>query len=84
MKEFIAANGGLIATVALVVLVLNTLLSGIKKALYMIMDKTATTADNKLYDFINSACQFLGKILDVIGHNPEHSELEEVKTEEKK
>jgi hypothetical protein len=72
MKEFIAANGGLIATSALAMISINLVLSGLKAGLEKIKDKTATTVDNKVYDIVNTVSGFLSKILDVIGYNPEH------------
>lgn len=72
MKEFIAANGGIVAASALTIMALNMVLSGLKAGLEKIKDKTTTEADNKAYAIISSVSGFLSKVLDVIGYNPEH------------
>jgi len=85
MKEFMAANGGLIGTVVLVMLAMNALLSGIKAMLEYFKDKTETTVDNKIYDFLSTVLGFLSKVLDIVGHNPAHKDpAAPVATEEKK
>ncbi len=72
MKEFIASNGGMIATTILVMVTFNAFLSGLKAALELIKDKTVTDADNKAFDFVSSVKAALQKVLDVVGYNPEH------------
>lgn len=72
MKEFIAANGGIIAAVALCMMALNMMLTGLKAGLEYIKDKTATQLDNKIYAVVSTISGFLSKALDVIGYNPEH------------
>lgn len=72
MKEFIEANGGIIATTLLVVVSFNLLLAGLKSALEVIKDKTATQVDNKIYEAVSKVSAFLSKILDMVGYNPEH------------
>jgi hypothetical protein len=74
MKEFIAANGGLIATAAMAMIAINLVLSGLKAGLEKIKDKTASDVDNKIYAAISAVSGFLSKILDVIGYNPEHKD----------
>lgn len=72
MKEFIAANGGIIAAAAGLMIAVNMVLSGLKQGLEYIKDKTATDVDNKAYALVSSISGFLSKALDVIGYNPEH------------
>lgn len=72
MKEFIAANGGVISSTILVMVSFNALLSGLKVALELIKDKTVSGADDKAFDFVSKMKEFLSKILDVVGYNPEH------------
>ncbi len=79
MKSFIESNGGLIATVAMVMVSINLILAGLKAGLEKIKDKTDTTFDNKFYDLVNSVSTLLSKALDVIGYNPEHKDSEEKK-----
>lgn len=72
MKEFIAANGGLIGTVVIVMLAVNVTLTGLKAGLELIKDKTATEVDNKAHSILTKVLDFLSKALDIVGHNPEH------------
>jgi hypothetical protein len=50
----------------------NIALSGLKAALDLIKDKTATQVDNKAAEFIGKIAVLLGKALDVIGYNKKH------------
>ena len=72
MKEFIAANGGLIGTIIIVMVSFNLLLVGVKSSLEFIKDKTKTDIDNKAFDIISKISAFVSKVLDMVGYNPEH------------
>lgn len=50
----------------------NIALSGLKAALDLIKDKTATQVDNKIADVIGKIAGLLSKALDAIGYNPKH------------
>lgn len=64
LKSFATSNGGLIATIVLVAVALNLLLSGLHDALGLIKDKTATTVDNKLFDWTGRVAGFLQKVIE--------------------
>lgn len=64
LSQFIAQNGGLVATILIVVVALNLLLSGISKALEVFKDKTATNIDNKIFDALAKVLSVLQKIVD--------------------
>lgn len=72
LKNFIAQNGGVIASVVLVVMCMNFVLMGVQKALELIKDKTESTLDNKVYDVLSKVCGFFSKIIDWIGANRAH------------
>lgn len=63
---------GLIGQVVVVVIALNTGLSGISLALQGFMNKTKTDVDNKANSAIQKAMGFLKLIIDVVGVNPKH------------
>jgi len=65
MTEFIDANGGIIATVIVVIVAFNALVLGLHKALEVIKDKTKTDVDNKLYALTSSVASVLQKILEL-------------------
>lgn len=65
-------NLPIVAQVLMYVVAFNLLLSGLKASLQLIKDKTSTNVDNKVYDFVAKATEFITKALDVIGYNPKH------------
>ena len=69
MKEFIEQNGGLIASVALVLIAINTALVGVSAGLQKIADKTANKTDDKVLSVINGISASLKKIIDLISAN---------------
>lgn len=72
MKEFFSQNGGIVAVVSMIALMLNVFLSGLSKALEIIKDKTATEVDNKAYAFIQKIAVVLQKIVDWSSGNRQH------------
>lgn len=72
MKEFILNNGGLMATVALVVVCLNILLTSVKVVLEKVKDLTPTDVDNKAYDALSKVMGVLSLIVDWASANKEH------------
>ena len=72
MFEFLESNGGLVATVVMVMLGLNALLMGIYKALEIVKDKTAGNGDNKAYEAIGKVIAVLQKIIDFVSTNRKH------------
>lgn len=66
MTEFIDANGGLIATIVVVVMALNALILGLHKGLELIKDKTKTDADNKLHAATTKIVSVAQKILELL------------------
>jgi hypothetical protein len=74
MQEFIAHNGGLMATVALTVMCLNILMTALKTVLEKIKDKTETQADNKMYDIVTKICNILSTVIDWTSANKEHND----------
>jgi len=65
MKEFIDANGGIIATVIIIIVAFNALVLGLHKALEVIKDKTSSDLDNKLYAVLTPIITILQKILEL-------------------
>lgn len=72
MSEFLEANGGLLATVLVVVLAMNALLMGIYKTLEVIKDKTSGSGDDKAYAAIGKVIAVLQKIIDFLSGNVSH------------
>ncbi len=72
MKELFANPGPALAMVLAIVVSFNIAMSGIKKALEAIVDKTATQVDNKALVIVNKVCSILAKIIDITGQNVEH------------
>jgi len=70
MTDFFNSVGGIIAGIALIVLAINTALTGIYKALELIKDKTKSEWDNKLYSFLTVFIGWLQKIIEIISANP--------------
>jgi len=60
------------AMLVVVVLALNVFLTGVRKALEIIKDKTESDIDNKIYNILGKVTDVLLKIIDVIGSNPQH------------
>ena len=61
-----------VAQVITFVIAFNVLIGGIKAALDLIKDKTATQLDNKAAAFISKIADLLGKLLDIVGYNKKH------------
>ena len=55
-----------------VIVALNIALTGIQKALEVVMDKTKTDVDNKSAAAIGKVVGLLSKLVDAIGFNPKH------------
>ena len=72
MKELLANPGAAIALIIAILIAFNMALTGLKKGLEYIADKTATDVDNKALVIVNKIAEVLQKIIDIIGHNPEH------------
>lgn len=72
MKEFISQNGGLVGFIVMCAIALNVLLSGISKALEVIMDKTKTETDNKIHAGLTKVLAILQKIVDWGSGNRPH------------
>lgn len=72
MKEFFSQNGGIIAVVSMIALMLNVFLSGLSKALEVIKDKTTTEVDNKAYALIQKIAAVLQKVVDWSSGNRQH------------
>lgn len=72
MKEFIEANGGIIAVTVLAMMFFNVVLMGLKSGLELIMDKTKTDADNKVHAFITKVLGVLARGLDLLAGNLKH------------
>ena len=64
MKDFIAQNGGLLATILAGIVCFNFVLMGVQKALEVIKDKTASNLDNVAYSVIHSVTSFLQVVID--------------------
>lgn len=64
MKEFIASQGGLIATIVAVAVALNFVLSGVIKALEMFKDKTESKADDNLWAFLRKCADVVTKVIE--------------------
>jgi len=62
----------LILQVIAFVAAFNVALSGLKAALDLIKDKTASQIDNKAAAALGKVLSVLGKALDAIGYNPVH------------
>lgn len=54
------------------VIALNTFLYGLKSAVDMIKDKTASQVDNKLAAALGKVLGVISKVLDIVGMNPAH------------
>lgn len=67
MKDFITANGGLIATVIMVLMAVNALIVGLHSALEKLKDATSTDVDNKVYDLTGTIATWIQKVLEIIG-----------------
>lgn len=65
-------EGGLIATVMLIAICLNVLLSAVSKILDLIKDKTSTDLDNKASGIVQKVVVILTKAIDFIGMNRPH------------
>jgi len=65
VSEFIQSNGGLIATVVLVVVAFNAVIMGLHKGLELIKDKTATDTDNKIYEVLGKVISVFQKIIEL-------------------
>lgn len=72
MKEFLEQNGGLLQALALVLIAVMSILSGLSKALEIIKDKTASNVDNKIYEWVNKAASALKVVVDWISGNRAH------------
>lgn len=68
IMEFLQGNS-VVALIISAVIAFNILITGLKKALEYIKDKTASTVDNKLYDFINKVASVLDKVVEFISAN---------------
>jgi hypothetical protein len=73
MKEFIDANGGLVAAVVLIVVSLNAILMGISDGLGKIAAKTETKVDDALAEKVGAVANFLKKIIDIVSANRPHN-----------
>lgn len=69
MMEFIAENGGYLAFIVMVVMMVNFILTGIKKALELVMDKTKTPVDNSIYKVIHAIVSFFDKVIEFLTAN---------------
>lgn len=69
MMEFITENGGMIVFIVMVVMMLNFILTGIKKALELIKDKTSSSADNVIYNILDKIVYVLDKIIEFLSAN---------------
>lgn len=77
MKEFIAENGGLLATILLAVVAFNFILMGVQKILEGIMKFTPKwTGDDKAFAFVGKVLVWSQKIIDWLGANREHNKPE--------
>jgi hypothetical protein len=65
--------GSLAGTVIMTVFVTNAVLTGVKVALGMIKDKTATKLDDDAYDKVAKAVDMTGAVIDWITANKEHT-----------
>ena len=72
MKEFIAANGGVIGSTIIIMVSFNLFLAGLSAGLEKIKDKTETQVDNKAFEIVSKVSAFLSKIVDTVGYNPKH------------
>lgn len=72
MKEFFAQNGGLLQAVALVLVAVMAVLSGLSKALEVIKDKTSSNLDNRAYEWVNKAASALKVVIDWLSGNRAH------------
>ena len=72
MKDFIMENGGLIATVLLVLICANILLSAVYEILGKIKDKTDAEWDNKAYAALGKVIEYLLKVIDFLQGNVKH------------
>lgn len=61
-----------IAQVLFYVATFNVLLSAVHKSLEAIKNTTATNLDNKAADLLIKVIDWVSKILDMIGYNPQH------------
>jgi hypothetical protein len=72
MKEFIQSQGGLIATVLVVSLGLNVLLTGVYNFLGFIKDKTSGDGDNKAHAQLEKIIAIVQKVVEFLSGNPEN------------
>lgn len=70
MTDFFNSSGGVIAGIALIIIAVNTILTGIYKALELIKDKTKSDWDNKLYSVLTVVIGWIQKIIEIISANP--------------
>lgn len=79
MKEFLESQGGLVATVLMVVVAFNLLLTGLHQFLGFIKDKTVKwDGDNKAYEAIGKVLSIGQKLIEML------SAAQNKKVEEKK
>ncbi len=72
MQEFITEVGGPVPAALLLMVAFNVSLSGLKSGLEKIMDKTETTADNKIHAVIAKVCGLLSAAIDLLTANKPH------------
>lgn len=72
MNDFITSNGGIVATVIVTMLTVNAILSGLKKGIDLVKDKTKTTVDDQVSDTLGKVLGISGKIVDFFSSNVEH------------
>lgn len=85
MKEFIVQNGGLIATIVLVVIALNAILMGFQSILEVVMKFTPKwETDNKIHAFIGKILIWTHKLVDWLGGNRKHAKEKPDEEDEEK
>ena len=72
MKDIIAQHGGLIATIAALMLALQAVLSGLKMVVEFIIPSPEKQAASPVYKAIGQALALLSKGLDLVQGNVKH------------
>lgn len=72
IQSLFSGEQGVVAQVVAIIVAFNGLLMGVKSVLDLIKDKTASSVDNKVAEWMGKIVGYLQKAIDVVSGNSAH------------